>query len=154
MKHYISAIDEDILYVASINEVIAIHLPTRRRQRLATVPFEICCLGAGYGWICVGGQSTGQCAFIDVRERRPFSPQGDAARHAEVDSLLPLYLEPHSGTLAQDYISRGSGDRASSSRTAKVHKREIGNEIVNAITVHRIESQQKGYQDEEVAVLS
>ena len=109
------------------------------------------CLGAGNGWLCIGGYNKGQCAFIDLRDAPPFGRPIRPTSSAEVDELLPLDLDPRSRLLTHDQLQE---DRHPVRRQAKVITKEIGSLIVNAITVHRFDHKSKDLRDETVAVLS
>lgn len=54
-----------IIYVHN-HDVYILDLALRQRSILTTIPFEARCLAAQYGWICVGGQDGGHCAFIYI----------------------------------------------------------------------------------------
>lgn len=110
------------------------------------------CLGAGHGWICVGGSENGRCAFINIGESTPFSNL--TARRSEVDALLPLDLDPDSRMHAQDLITRHGLDAHPPSWRPKVTYHELGTLIVNSISVHKIVGDKSGIRDEIVAVLT
>ena len=138
-----------MLYFISNNEVHAIDLPTDQRERIASLSFVPTCLGAGHGWLCIGGYNKGQCAFIDLRDAPPFGRP--IRRTAEVDELLPLDLDPHSRILTQDQSRQ---DHRAGRRPAKVVTKDIGTLIVNAITVHKFVQKNKDIEEETVAILS
>ena len=112
-------------------------------------------MGAGLGWICVGGIEKGRCAFIDIRECRPFPTEAadptsshasqppsnnasGAAGSTEVDALLPLNLDPTARNFDDTpEVSERPRDDPPRPR-ARIHRRDIGREIVNAITVHQL----------------
>ena len=151
LRHYISTVDANTLYFISNNEVHAVDIPTRQRERIASVPFVPTCLGAGHGWLCIGGYNKGQCAFINLRDAPPFGHAAVSASNAEVDELLPLDLDPHSRLLAQDQLR---SDRHIPKRRAKIITKEIGQLIVNAIMVYKFNNKSVGLKDETVAILS
>ena len=151
LRHYISTVDEDTLYFISNNEVHAIDLPTDRRERITTVHFVPTCLGAGYGWICVGGYNKGQCVFIDLRDDPPFGRTVRSAVPAEVDELLPLDLDPHPRLLGH-HQSRAL--RPATRRDEKKVNQDIGGLIVNAITIFKYVHKSIDVPDETVAVLA
>ena len=111
-------------------------------------------MGVGYGWICVGGHNKGDCAFVDTRDSWPFSPEPVRPGNAEVDTLLPLDLDPHYRVLAERYLDHGVGEDQQAWRRPTIHTKEIGKEIINAITLHKLESERKTLHDEVVAVIS
>lgn len=155
LRNFISTTDRDIVYFASECEIYALHTPSRRRERIATLSFKPQCLGAGHGWICVGGPEDGRCAFVEIGENQPFpsSTSLSTARNVEVDSLLPLDLDPQSRMLAPDFLDRHAEDRTPW-RRPKVHYRDLGGLIVNAITVHKLSNSKDGMRDEVVAVVT
>ena len=125
---------------------------------IASLPWEPQCLDAGYGWICVGGSECGRCAFICIGESSPNNGRSrdrDRNHHAEVDALLPLDLDPESRLLAHSFLQRSQASAtAGGRRKSEVQIHEIGGSIVNSITIHRLLSDRKGFQEEVVAVLT
>ena len=124
---------------------------------IASLPWEPQCLDAGYGWICVGGNRDGRCAFIFVGEEDDDSERGREAASShplEVDALLPLDLDPGSRLLAHSFLQRSQSTRTTGRGKPEVQIHEVGGSIVNSVTVHRLLSNQKGIEDEVVAVLT
>lgn len=79
--------------------------------------------------------------------------------HAEVDTLLPLELDPESPLLAPNFPHQRSQtfpptSSAPSRGKAEVQIHEVGGSIVNSVTVHRLRSDREGFEDEIVAVLT
>ncbi|KIW41675.1 uncharacterized protein PV06_07211 [Exophiala oligosperma] len=68
LRHFISASDADFIYYATNYDVFVLDLKTQQNSLLATIPFEARCLAADLGWVCVGGESNGDCAFIKVEK--------------------------------------------------------------------------------------
>lgn len=145
-----------MIYYASKKDIYALNLAARKRKLVATLPWPPQCLAADHGWICVGGGEKGQCAFIDISEEgSPGSDERAARRHAEVDALRPLDLDVDSRLHAHDYLRRlqdpsESGQR----RQPEIRLHEFGGSIVNSVTISRLSSGKKGFQDETVAVLT
>lgn len=156
LKNFISVTDQNILYYASEHEIFALHLSTRKRELIASLPWKPQCLDAGQGWICVGGSENGRCAFICLFEENA-NDNADRAlyRHAEVDALLPLDLDPESRILAHDFLQH-SQTLATPARRRKpeIQFHEVGDSIVNSVTIHRQRSDQNGFTDDVVAVLT
>ncbi|KAE8158744.1 hypothetical protein BDV40DRAFT_291506 [Aspergillus tamarii] len=69
LHNYISTADPDRIYVVVDRVIYSIHISSQKRETLAVIPFEPRCLAAGYGWIAVGGNENGECAFIKISER-------------------------------------------------------------------------------------
>ena len=113
-------------------------------------------MGAGHGWICVGGNDKGRCAFLQIAESVPAGvAHGAGGRHTEVDALLPLDLDPESRMLAHEFLHRHAiSPTGTVRRRPKVHIHELGGLIVNSITVHKLCSGKEGLQDEIVALLT
>ena len=109
------------------------------------------CLGAGYGWICVGGFDNGRCAFVDYRDSRGEGSKEGVQTYTEVDALLPLDLDPESRR-AHDFLHSVSSFSRRSQPIVTYH--ELGKSIVNSITVHCLKSDKDGLKDEVVAVLT
>lgn len=137
LRHFISTEEDGRIYYTAREDVVALHLATGKRQRLASLPFLAQCLGAGFGWVGVGGQN-GCCVFVDVRERS-----------AGVDELLPLNLNIHArpGDEPQD-IGLYHPIRP------RKHVHDVSTDYINAITIFRIASEEKGIDDEEVALVA
>lgn len=68
LRHYISTSDGDLIYYVTNYDVFVLNLATQQSSLLATIPFEARCLAADLGWVCVGGEMNGDCAFIKVEK--------------------------------------------------------------------------------------
>ena len=66
LRHLISSAEKDLIYYVSHRDVYVLDLATSQNSLIATVPFDSRCLAADLGWVCVGGESNGDCAFIKV----------------------------------------------------------------------------------------
>lgn len=66
LRHFISTAEDDRIYYVSNYDVYLLDLKTRQNTLLATVPFEARCLAAAHGWVCVGGEVNGDCAFVKL----------------------------------------------------------------------------------------
>lgn len=136
--------------------IYAIHIAAQKRESIAVIPFEPRCLAAGYGWIAVGGPENGECAFIRTDERG-LQLHGEPSSHqpSDVDSALPLDLEPPSGLPSPDTPSGGTSSTRRSPRRLmpefELHK--FGGSIVNSVTIHHFPGEREGISDEDVTVL-
>lgn len=136
--------------------VYAIHIAAQKRESIAVIPFEPRCLAAGYGWIAVGGPENGECAFIRTDERG-LQLHGEPSSHqaSDVDSALPLDLEPPSGLLSPETTTGGPTSTRRSPRRMmpefELHK--FGGTIVNSVTIHHFPGDREGITDEDVMVL-
>lgn len=156
LKNFISTTEQNIIYYASEHEIYALHLSSRKRELITSLPWKPQCLDAGQGWICVGGPENGRCAFIYLGEEEA-NDSGDRPlnRHAEVDALLPIDLDPESRILAHSSLQRSqSFATPASPRKPESEIHEVGDSIVNSVTIHRLRSAQEGFDDEVVAVLT
>ncbi|KAL8941635.1 MAG: hypothetical protein Q9216_002137 [Gyalolechia sp. 2 TL-2023] len=155
LKNFISTTDHDIIYYASELGIYALHLSTRKRESIASLPWKPQCLDARHGWICVGGQSNGCCAFVSINGKESIGGRGSFSRHeAEVDALLPLNLDPESRTLAHNYFQRLRASSPSSQSKPEVQIHELGGSIMNSVAIHRLQSHQKDQDDEIVCVMT
>ncbi len=111
------------------------------------------CLDAGYGWICIGGPKSGQCAFISVKEGGD-GPTQALRQDAEVDELLPLNLDPEYSRAFNDPSAILQWSRPARGSSYDLHIHELGADIVNSITIHLLRSEKSGLEDEVVAVLA
>jgi hypothetical protein len=124
------------LYYASGHDVYCLSTSTKKRRHIATLPFEARCTASGYGWVCVGGEDEGHFAAIKL---------DGGPRSNEVDERLDIGGAWASGS------SLGGSSTARRSATVKVER--IGEEIVNSISIHRIQDEE-AHLDDIVAVLT
>ena len=132
------------------------HLSTKKKELIASLPWEVQCLDAGHGWVGVGGADNGRCAFISVGSVRSESGRDwIARRHAEVDALLPLDLDPESRTQTHNLLEHSQTlNLASIRRRPEVQIHEIGGLIVNSVAIFNLRGEHKGVKDEIVAALT
>ncbi|KAL4944758.1 hypothetical protein BDV06DRAFT_232558 [Aspergillus oleicola] len=156
LRHYISTADRDRIYVVVDRVVYSIHVSSRKRETIAVIPFEPKCLAAGYGWIGIGGTNNGECAFVKLSDRSArVSRERSTARPTDVDSALPIDLEasqrnsPRPATEAEQTPTSSTG-----SQLPEVQLHKFGGSIVNSVTIHRLPGDDKGFREEDVAVLS
>ena len=69
LRNLISTVYKNKVFYVNHYDVYVLDLKTNERSVLVTIPFEARCLAAAYGWICVGGETSGDCAFINIGER-------------------------------------------------------------------------------------
>ena len=141
---------------ASDDQVYALHVSSRKRELIASLPWKPQCLDSGHGWICIGGSEGGRCAFIFVGEEDLNESRNRAVHNpAEVDALLPLDLDPESRLLARNFLQQSqSFETTTRRRKPEVQIHEVGESIVNSVTIHRLHSELKGFEDEVVVVLT
>lgn len=107
-------------------------------------------MDAGHGWVCMGGESNGQCAFISIDQARcgGLNP----LQNAEVDGVLPLDLDPDSRALTHPHVPL-TRSHMSSPPKYDLQDHELGGSIVNSVTIYLLPSDQEG-SDEVVAVMT
>ncbi|KAK5726480.1 hypothetical protein LTR17_012704 [Elasticomyces elasticus] len=127
LRHYISAPEPDLLYYASARDIYCLNTATKKRKHIATLPFEARCTASGYGYICVGGEDDGHFAAIKI--------DGNGARQQDTDTAS----EPRRHSVGR--------------RAASIKVERIGDEIVNSISIHRIQDEE-AHLDDIVAVLT
>lgn len=156
LRNYISTTDAGLIYYASNKDIYCLHTATRKRELIAVLPWAPVCLAAAYGWIVVGGRDKGRCALVKVRTEGPDESSSRASRrHAEVDALLPLDLDPQSRFEAHRFLAGSRSDTdLVSGRKAEVQMLELGAEIVNSVTIYRLRGNGKELQDEILAVFT
>ncbi|KAL9009513.1 MAG: hypothetical protein Q9173_005458 [Seirophora scorigena] len=155
LKNFISTADPDLIHYASGHDIYALHLSTRKRESIASLPWKPQCLDARHGWVCVGGPDLGRCAFIYVGGKGSGDAQGRSFQHeADVDALLPLDLDPDSRMLAHSYFQRVRASPPPSRSKPEVQIHELGGQIMNSVTIHRLPSYQKGVEDEIVCAMA
>lgn len=95
----------------------------------------------------------GRCAFISIGGKGSNGVQGRSSHHeAEVDALLPLDLAPESRMLAHSYFQRLRASSPSTRNKPEVQIHELGGSIMNSVTIHRLQNDQK--EDEIVCVMT
>jgi hypothetical protein len=155
LRNFISTVDRDWLYYASGPNIYALHLSTQRTSLLITIPFAPRCLTAGLGWVCLGGESNGDCAFVRLNAHEDEDEDG-----LHVDARLPISL-PETG--------KETGQDGTTNETPIPHVvapdtefkfqpdllfHELGGDIVNSITVHDLSNTGHSERNEPVALLS
>ncbi|CAG8371522.1 unnamed protein product [Penicillium salamii] len=155
LRNYISTADPDRIYVVVERIVYAIHISAQTRASIALIPFEPRCLAAGHGWIAVGGSDNGECAFIRIGDRG-MQAHGEAPSfQTDVDSALPLDLDPPSRVTSPDSNGDFVPTRYRTGRLLpEVELHRFGGSIVNSVTIHRFYGGGEGLADEDVVVLS
>lgn len=68
LRHHISTQEGDFVYYVSHYDICVLDFQTRQNSLLATVPFEARCLAADLGWVGVGGEVNGDCAFVKIEK--------------------------------------------------------------------------------------
>jgi hypothetical protein len=158
LRNLISAVDRDWLYYATNHEIYTLHIPSTQVAQLKTIPFLPRCLAAGLGWVCVGGESHGLCAIIQLNDQ-------DRDEFLSVDAPLPtdaLKNSPKSSPPSVAAEANGStlSNKVSVTTPSPFRWRsglrleELGGDIVNSITIHRLSSHGVSKWDEPVALLS
>ncbi|TKA31421.1 hypothetical protein B0A50_02267 [Salinomyces thailandicus] len=145
LRHFISSPEHDLLFYASGHDIYCLNTATKKRKHIATLPFEARCTASGYGYVCVGGEDDGHFATIKL--------EGSGARSVDVDEALPIddrWRRTQSQQRRDQQSEIGDGmDR----RAASVKVERIGEEIVNSISIHRIQDED-AHLDDIVAVLT
>lgn len=143
LRHFISTVDQDWIYFASSCDIYALHLPSQRKYILVTLPFLPRCLVAGLGWICLGGEQNGDCAFIRLdKEQAETRSQGHPVSPPDSPRRTTRKILP----------GLGQNDTGSSSYP-ELFLQELGSKIVNSITLHELSNHGKSTWDEPVALL-
>ncbi|KPI34815.1 uncharacterized protein AB675_4852 [Cyphellophora attinorum] len=68
LRHLVTVAHGDKIYYVNDYDVYALDVQSNESTLLATVPFEARCLAANHGWVCVGGEKNGDCAFIRLNQ--------------------------------------------------------------------------------------
>ena len=156
LRHYISTVDPDRIYVIAERTVYAIHISLQKKESIAIIPFEPRCLAAGFGWIAVGGPDNGECAYLRINDRDLEVRDHSTLRNpADVDAALPLDLDLpsrlSSPSLENDdpTSSRYSPRR----RLAEFAVHKFGGSIVNSVTIHQFPAKGENGLSEDVMIL-
>ena len=153
LKNYISTADPNIIYYASSYEIFSLNISSRKRTLVKSLPWKPFCLDAAYGWICVGGDENGQCAFVKVDEIG--NGRGTSHIRAEVDDLLPLDLDPDYRQIRHDLRGTEPWPRYPIGPKYELQFHELGAERVNSIKIHALDNDndnKKGVESEIVAI--
>jgi len=152
LKNYISTAKPNIIYYASAYDIFALNVSSRKRTLVKSLPWKPFCLDAACGWIGVGGDENGQCAFVSINE----TDVGGASSQsrAEVDDLLPLDLNPEYRHIRHDFRRTPPWPQYSSEPKYELQHREFGGERVNSIKIHSLSSANGNVKNEIVAVLT
>ncbi|KEF58418.1 uncharacterized protein A1O9_06344 [Exophiala aquamarina CBS 119918] len=68
LRHHISTQEGEFIYYVSHYDICVLDLQTQQNSLLATIPFEARCLAADLGWVGVGGEVNGDCAFVKIEK--------------------------------------------------------------------------------------
>lgn len=69
LRNFISTVYKDKVFYVNRYDVYILDIATNERTVLVTIPFEARCLAAAHGWVCVGGETKGDCAFVYIGEQ-------------------------------------------------------------------------------------
>ena len=118
---------------------------------MKSLSWEPKCFDAAFDWICAGADN-GQCAFIHVaNDKGGQSWSGSRQHRAEVDELLPLDLDPTSRSLITREFQNQTPDNPNAAKH-DLQYHTLGGEIVNSVTIHKMQSVKKGFEDEMVVI--
>lgn len=136
LRHLISTVNQDWVYFVSNDELYALHLPSKRKSLIWTLPFSPRCLVAGLGWVCVGGEQKGISAFIRLDKEKILS-------RFQVDEPPPVRLSS----------SDREESKPDSTRYPELVLNELGGSIINSITLHELLHFDSPESSEPVALL-
>ncbi|KAF8445437.1 WD40-repeat-containing domain protein [Kalaharituber pfeilii] len=114
LRSLLCAPESNVLYYPTGSNIFSLNTETRRRELVASLPFNPRCLGAKFGWVCAGGGNDGHFASIRVGDH------GKARANNEDESVV-MEMDPE--------------DEPPHKPEVKVS--ELGGSIVNSITLHR-----------------
>lgn len=122
LRHFISTAEQDLIYYADKNDIYVLNPRAAQRSLVATLPFEARCLAVNHGWICVGGEVNGDCAFLQIERQE---------HQAGEEKTAP----GHPTCFGHELIVK-----------------ELGGEIVNAMNIQKLKSED-GLQPFQLVVL-
>ena len=152
LKNYISTADPNVIYYASTYEVYSLNVSSRKRTLIKSLPWKPFCLDAAHGWICVGGDENGQCAFISIDENAP--GENTSQPQLEVDDLLPIDLDPEYRHIRHDPRRAPRWPGFCSGPIYELQYHDLGAERVNSVKIHLLADTDKGSGNEVVVVIS
>ncbi|KAI9720226.1 MAG: hypothetical protein M1812_003044 [Candelaria pacifica] len=155
LRSLISLPQSDIVYYASESEIWCLRTDDLTRELISLLPWRPLCLSAGYGWVCVGGQK-GLLAAVKLSGYGSASQgQGTSRRGDDIDAPLPLDLDPGTRGQTRGFYSEGlASDRPIFNPKHERHVYELGDDVVNSITLHRWPKEAGGCHEETVAVIA
>ena len=116
------------------------------------MPWKPCCLDAAHGWICVGGDENGQCAFISIDDKSTNGRSHQA--QGEVDDLLPLDLDPEYPYARHDLRRSPQWPQYPSGSKYELQCHELGGERVNSVKIHLLSNTKSGVKIEILVVMT
>lgn len=128
------------------------NVSTRERTLVKSLRWKPFCLDAAYGWICVGGDDNGQCAFIRINDTG--IGRANTQSHAEVDDLLPLDLDPEYRHIRHDFRPTPEWPRYPRGPTYELQHHELGGDRVNSVKIQLIPNGKQKLENEIVAVMT
>ena len=152
LKNYISTQYSNLIYYASAFDIYALNVVSRKRTLVKSLPWKPYCLDAAYGWICVGGNKNGQCAFLSIHGSG--TPGTQLPSHAEVDDLLPLDLDPEYRNVRHDDHHSVPPPRHQHEQSYKLHYHDIGTDRVNSVKIHMLPTSNSDINSEIVVVVT
>lgn len=152
LRCLISSPYPDILYYASDADIYRLSLRNKKQELIATLPFSPRCLAAAHGWLCIGGQDNGSLATIQIQPPERFHFDGiPVSTPDDLDALLPEGLDPMLRRQTQGMLtSSGPGNR----RSPLVRTHELGDMIVNSVTLYHSSFEDLGEKEGTIAILT
>lgn len=120
---------------------------------VTSLPFGVRCLAAAKEWVCAGGPDSGSFAFIKIHAPERYHFDGTPINSvAEMDALLPEGLDPLLRRQHHRLLTHQNG--LARRRPAQTWTQELGELIVNSVTLYESTYTHLGEREGTVAVLT
>ncbi|KAL9092083.1 MAG: hypothetical protein Q9159_001082 [Coniocarpon cinnabarinum] len=144
LRHMASAPNAHCIYFSNVKDVYKIDTVTKKRRHVTELPFEPKCTATGHGFFCAGDEK-GYLAYMRI-------PEGATAlTHASDSPLADLAAASHRlgySSLLDDpnFLSQVFPSRTRIER--------VGRDIMNSISIHRINAPCDELDDDIVALIT
>ena len=144
LRHMSSSPQANCIYFANQKDVYKIDTASKKRRHVTELPFEPKCTATGHGFFCAGDDK-GYFAYLRIPEGA--TPLTHASESPLAD-LATASQRPGFSSLLDDSAFLG---QMLPSRTMI---QQVGGDIMNSISIHRIRSPEEGVDDDIVAVIT
>lgn len=109
---------------------------TNKKAKVTELPFQARCIATGYGWFCAGGDDYGRFAALRIAEGTGSGSAQDRAQQASSREELAYWERYHS------------------SAPPPIRVEKLGSQIVNSISIHKLDFDGPNAGSEIIALLT
>ncbi|RPA87878.1 hypothetical protein BJ508DRAFT_320864 [Ascobolus immersus RN42] len=146
LRSLITAPSSETIYYPSGFNVFMLNTADSHREHVTTLAFEPRCIGAKYGWLCVGGHQ-GQVAAMQVDEYERQAKWATRLRKRQEEEAAQIESEEEREAWRQMHPEFSVGP-------IEPETAEFGDQITNSITLHNLENGRADGSDVVLAVLT